>query len=309
MVQVQSDLVDSYIMATGAMSKCIRLFFEYPTSSALHCAVSNLCEAVLRGPSQEMIHDLLVTSSLCERLARAALNVVDMPPGSRPVNTGFVIDLSLAIHDVEIACPSVGEWLQVNHLWEEHTGPNGTLSRLVGEQQGPTIGGPLPKAQEEDDWLNEDPARREEELIRVLNSFGTTPPPQELVDALERTQQERMMLEMQTMEMQTEMEARARELMELQQMEMQQEMEQQGMVGMHGEHLQPQGYTLVDQYGCPMAPMDHMQGMYMQQGMPQMQGQPMEMQGMAMQMMGMGMPDYHNMQPPMQQGSGEVFYM
>ena len=33
---------------------------------------------------------------------QAAKAVLDLPPASRPVNTGFVIDLSLAIHDVEV---------------------------------------------------------------------------------------------------------------------------------------------------------------------------------------------------------------
>ena len=98
-------------IASGVLAKCTRLFLEYPSCSALHCAWSAICEAIFRGPSPSLLKDLLVTAGLCESLAAQAAEVVGLMPGKRPVNTGFVIDLSLAISDLEMACPSVHEYL------------------------------------------------------------------------------------------------------------------------------------------------------------------------------------------------------
>jgi len=285
MIQAQSELVDSYIIATETMAKCVRLFFEYPSSSALHCAVASLCEAVLRGPSQEMIHALLVSSKLCQFLAEAASRTVGVPPGSRPVNTGFVIDLSLAIHDVEVACPSVQDWLDEVPTWKEHVShmANGPLSTLLGEQQGPTIGGPLPSAeQEDDDWLHDDPVRREEELIRVINSFGTCPPPQELLDALERSSMERQMLEIQTLEMQASFEARAKMEME-REMEAQRQMLEWSSMGAGP----PPEFLAVPMHSGTMGMQGGMlSAMEMQEMQMEMQEMQMEMQGMQMEVQG-----------------------
>lgn len=229
LVQFGNEFVDGHIIASGVLAKCAKLFFEYPSCSALHCAWSAICEAIFRGPSPALLKDLLVTAGLCEGLAAQSAEVVGLMPGKRPVNTGFVIDLSLAISDLEMACPSVHEYLEKLPGWEAHAAPDGVLAQLLGEQQGPVIGGPLPKSEEEEeDWLDADPARREEELLRVINSFGTTPPPKELVEALERTQMERQMVELDTLELQADLEMRAREQLELHKLE-QLEFEQMNM--------------------------------------------------------------------------------
>jgi len=233
LVQPHSEFVDERIIQSRILERCVRLFFEYPKSSALHCAVSNLCEAILRGPSQDMIFDLLVTSGLCERLGEAAKAVLDLPPASRPVNTGFVIDLSLAIHDVEVACPSVADWLATETSWTAYTEVDGVLSQYLQEQQGPTIGGPLPTMNDEDDWMNDDPARREQEVMLILNSFGVGGPPPDIREALERQMEEareeqraqsldQQMIDLHTMELQAELEERAQlEIQARQEMEMQ----------------------------------------------------------------------------------------
>jgi len=229
-----------------------------------------------------------------------------MKPGKRPVNTGFVIDLSLAISDVQMACPSVNEYLEPVGAWEVHVCTEGVLSRLLGEQQGPTIGGPLPQEEEEeDDWLNADPAAREEELIRVINSFGTTPPPKELLECLERTQMERQMIELDTLEMQADLEMRAREQLEMHRLE-QEEFEQMEL------EMQAMNMSQMEREMAARAEMELEMGMQ-QMGMPPQvhMMQPMnhmQMHDMQQQMMFIGAPP-PGMGQPMRNENGDVFYM
>ena len=166
LLHVYSTFTDNHLINAGVLELCFQLFFRYPKASILHTAVREIFDSILESPNEAIRAALINSECLVSQLCEAGHKQLPIPPGSRPVNTGHIIEMAEEL--AESNDPVLQRVLSQNAKWTEFVSEKGTLQQLLAQQCGGACGGAAPNTKSADAWNGPEGDKQREHDMKVL---------------------------------------------------------------------------------------------------------------------------------------------